>query len=92
MSSKRSPIPSPTILFLKSGHLVAFAQEIKKASEEIPVLSSVAWRHKIAGVREGFLTKESLWDRLVFDGARAKVLGDIAGTMRVGIISNGMSS
>lgn len=38
---------------------------------------------------EGFITKQSLWDRLVFDGARVSVLGNGAGTVRAVIVSGG---
>ena len=38
---------------------------------------------------EGFITKESLWDRLVFDAARVKVLGEGAGTLRALIATGG---
>jgi long-chain acyl-CoA synthetase len=43
----------------------------------------------MAGVAEGFITKESLWDRLVFDNARIKVLGEGAGTLRGVIVAGG---
>jgi long-chain acyl-CoA synthetase len=46
-------------------------------------------RHKKAGMAEGFVSKESLWDRLVFDSARAKVIGEGAGTLRSVIVSGG---
>lgn len=55
-------------------------------------LYPIAWRHKLAGIKEGFITKESLWDRLVFDGARAKVIGDCAGTLRQVVVSGGTST
>jgi long-chain acyl-CoA synthetase len=48
-------------------------------------------RHKLAGVVEGFITKESLWDRLVFDNARIKILGEGAGTLRAVIVADGLS-
>jgi long-chain acyl-CoA synthetase len=34
------------------------------------------------------MTKDSLWDRCVFDGVRSKVFGEIAGTLRA-VISTG---
>jgi long-chain acyl-CoA synthetase len=48
-----------------------------------------AWRHKIAGLRDGYITKESLWDRLVFDFARASVVGEGAGSIRGVIVGGG---
>lgn len=50
-----------------------------------------AQRHKLANLNEGHITKDSLWDRLVYDGARASVFGEGAGTVRGAIISGGMS-
>ncbi|KAI6109863.1 hypothetical protein F5141DRAFT_1188772 [Pisolithus sp. B1] len=38
-------------------------------------LYSFAWRHKLAAFAEGFLSKDSLWDRMVFDNAREHCLG-----------------
>lgn len=49
----------------------------------------MAWRHKMSGIKEGFTTKQSLWDRLVFDGARVSVMGEGAGTVRGVIVSGG---
>ncbi|OBZ75164.1 Long-chain-fatty-acid--CoA ligase 5 [Grifola frondosa] len=65
------PIPSPTIL-------------TKNASY---VMYMIAWRHKLAALLDGFLTKQSLWDRVIFDGARVKVMGKGAGTVRAIIVS-----
>lgn len=87
LTSHSYPIPSPTILFLQPEHLESITSAVtKKASESI--LYPAAMRHKLAGLNEGFITKESLWDRLVFDGARATVLGDLAPTLR-GIVVSG---
>ncbi|KAG6891047.1 hypothetical protein C0992_010709 [Termitomyces sp. T32_za158] len=83
------PIPSPTILFLKPGHLESIASAITRKASESFILYPVAKRHKLAGLNEGFVTKESLWDRLVFDGARAAVLGDMAPTLRGVVVSGG---
>lgn len=43
----------------------------------------------MAGVADGFITKESLWDRLVFDRLRSEVLGEAAGTLRGVIVAGG---
>lgn len=44
----------------------------------------------MAGVADGFITKESLWDRLVFDRLRMAVLGEAAGTLRGVIVAGGL--
>ncbi|KAG6813620.1 hypothetical protein H0H92_009237 [Tricholoma furcatifolium] len=86
------PIPSPTILFVKPGNLESIVSAIAKKASESWILFPFARRHKLAGLNEGFLTKESLWDRLVFDGARGKVLGDTASTLRGAVVSGGKPS
>lgn len=88
-SSKSYPIPSTTILFIKPDHLKAMVSAILKQAASSLLLYPFGWRHKLAGVKEGFITKDSLWDRLVFDSARAKVIGDAAGTLRGVIVSGG---
>ncbi|PCH38668.1 acetyl-CoA synthetase [Wolfiporia cocos MD-104 SS10] len=88
-SARALPIPSPTILFVKPAHLAALTSAILEHARKASFLYSLAWRHKFAGVIEGFFTKESLWDRLVFDSARAQVLGKGAGTVRAVIVSGG---
>ncbi|KAF9002020.1 acetyl-CoA synthetase [Cyathus striatus] len=89
-SAKRYPIPSPTILFLKPLHLNYIASRIIKEASRSRLIYPIAWRHKLAGVNEGFLTKDSLWDRLVFDGARSRVLGDTAASLRAIVLSGGL--
>ncbi|EKM55644.1 uncharacterized protein PHACADRAFT_161674 [Phanerochaete carnosa HHB-10118-sp] len=89
-SVERYPIPSPTILFITPPHLTTLTSAIidntKKASI---ILYSLAWRHKLAGILEGFFTKQSLWDRLIFDGARMQVMSKGAGTVRAVVVSEG---
>ncbi|KAJ6623441.1 hypothetical protein B0H10DRAFT_2009737 [Mycena sp. CBHHK59/15] len=80
LSSKAYPIPPPTIAFLKPGHLHTLVHAILKEARKSFLL---------AGISEGFVTKESLWDRLVFDAARARVAGDRSGSLRAVIISEG---
>jgi len=53
------------------------------------LLFPLAWRHKVAGILEGYVTKESLWDRLVFDDARSNVLREAAPSTRAIIVSDG---
>ncbi|KAJ7489896.1 hypothetical protein B0H11DRAFT_2010871 [Mycena galericulata] len=89
LSSKAYPIPSPTIAFVKPGHLETLVDAILKEARKSFLLYPFAWRHKVAGISEGFITKESLWDRLVFDAARVKVAGDGAAALRAVIVSQG---
>jgi len=88
-SSDSYPIPSPTLLFIKPGHLNALTTAILDEAKKSFLLYSLAWRHKTAGILEGFLTKQSLWDRLVFDSARVKILGKGAGTVRGVVVGGG---
>ncbi|KAJ7285654.1 acetyl-CoA synthetase [Mycena rebaudengoi] len=89
LSSKVYPIPSPTLAFLKPGHLHTLVPAILKEARKSFLLFPFAWRHKATGISEGFVTKESLWDRLVFDGARTRVAGNGAGALRGVIVSEG---
>ncbi|KAG5644993.1 hypothetical protein DXG03_007270 [Asterophora parasitica] len=89
LSSKVYPIPSPTILFAKPGHLESTVTAIIRKASESFILYPFARRHKVASLNEGFVTKESLWDRLVFDGARAKIIGEGAGSLRGVVVSGG---
>ena len=90
IATKKYPIPSPTIVFLKPAHLNSVVDEIMATAKKSWFLYPIAWRHKLAGVSDGFITNQSLWDRLVFDGARAKVLDDVAATLRAVVVSGGM--
>jgi len=89
VATRKYPIPSPTILFLKPGHLDSLVSGIISSAKDSWFLYKFAWRHKVAGVADGFITNQSLWDRLVFDGARVKVLGNGAATVRAVIVSGG---
>ncbi|KXN87754.1 hypothetical protein AN958_08230 [Leucoagaricus sp. SymC.cos] len=89
VASKRYPIPSPTILFIQPGHLKSVVTDILKKASKSLLLFPFARRHKLAGVNDGFITRDSLWDRLVFDGARAKVIGEAAATLRAVVVSGG---
>ncbi|KAF5387106.1 hypothetical protein D9615_001868 [Tricholomella constricta] len=89
LSSNVYPIPSPTILFVKPSNLESTVTAIIRKATESFVLYPFARRHKVASINEGFITKESLWDRLVFDGARAKIIGDGVGSLRGVVVSGG---
>lgn len=85
-SSQEYPIPPPTIFFMKPGHLESAVTSIAKEASKSFILYPFARRHKHSSITEGYITKESLWDRLLFDSARAKVMGEGA-SMRAVIIS-----
>ncbi len=86
------PVPSPTILFVSAFHLSALTSAILDHAKRSSFLYSLAWRQKLAGILEGFTTKQSLWDRLVFDAARIGVMGKGAGTVRGVVVSRGSFS
>jgi long-chain acyl-CoA synthetase len=91
LSAKKFPIPSPTIYFIRPAHLHALTTAILKHAQKSLLLHPLAWRHKLSGIRDGFVTKDSLWDRLLFDAARAEVVGEGAGTIRCVVVSGGES-
>ncbi|KAF7321822.1 Acetyl-CoA synthetase [Mycena kentingensis (nom. inval.)] len=89
LSARSYPVPPTTIAFVKPGHLTALVDAILTQARKKFLLFPLAWRHKVAGIAEGFLNKESLWDRLVFDAARAHVAGDGSAALRGVIVSGG---
>jgi len=88
MSTHHLGLPPTTVLFLKPGHLDAVVDAII-ANAKRSFLFPLAWRHKLAGIFEGFISKESLWDRLVFDNARNTVFGEDAPSIRAVVVSEG---
>ncbi|KAN0115953.1 acetyl-CoA synthetase-like protein [Russula decolorans] len=88
LSTHHLGLPPTTVLFLKPNHLHGVVDAII-ANAKKSFLYSLAWRHKLAGICEGFFTKESLWDRLVFDNARSAVFGDDAPSIRGVVVSDG---
>jgi len=90
LSYKSFPIPAPTVLFLKPGHLQSTVASIVKQASKSWILYPFARQHKLASLNEGYITKDSLWDRLVYEDARAKIIGENAGTIRGAIISGGV--
>jgi len=76
-------------MFIKPGHLTSIVSGIISEAKKSWLLHAFAWRHKVAGVTDGFVTNQSLWDRLVFDGARVRVIGDSAATLRAVVVSGG---
>ena len=81
-------LPPATVYFLKPTHMEAVVNSIVSSAKK-SLLFPLAWRHKVAGILEGYLTKESLWDWLVFDDARSNVLGEAAPSTRAVIVSDG---
>ncbi|KAE9406368.1 hypothetical protein BT96DRAFT_915352 [Gymnopus androsaceus JB14] len=89
LSAQLYSIPSATVLFLKPSHLELLTNAILREAKKSFVTNLFAWRHKLAGISEGFVSKDSLWDRLVYDGARARVVGEGAGTFRMVVVGEG---
>lgn len=86
---KSYPMPSPTVLIMDAEHLRSLAEAIQSVAKH-SWFYRFAYRHKLAGIIDGFVCRDSLWDRLVFDGARTEVLGaDAAGAMRNIIVASG---
>src|SRR5579863_3471620 len=88
MSTEELGLPSATVFFLKPSHLDAVVDGIISNAKK-SFIFPLAWRHKLAGIFEGYFTKESLWDRLVFDNARTTVFGEGAPSMRAVVVSDG---
>ena len=88
-SLANSLIPHPTLLFIHPWHLRSITEAILKEAKEVPGLHWFAWQQKVGGLREGFITNQSLWDRLVYDTARAAVLGEGANNIRAVVVSGG---
>ncbi|KAG2061489.1 acetyl-CoA synthetase-like protein [Suillus hirtellus] len=89
LSATKFPIPSPTVLFLKPEHVQSLTSSVIDRAKK-SFLFSLAWRHKFASLTEGFVTKDSLWDRTVFGSAREDVLGKMADTVKAVVISDGL--
>ncbi|KAF7295099.1 Acetyl-CoA synthetase [Mycena indigotica] len=89
LSANAYPIPPTTLAFVKPGHLQTLGDAILKQARKSFFLFPLAWRHKLAGIADGYVTKESLWDRLVLDAARAHVAGDGSAALRAVIVSEG---
>jgi len=88
LSTRRRPIPHPTVLFAEPGHLEDLSTSVLKEAKA-SWLFFLAWRHKLAAFAEGFISKVSLWDRMVFDNAREHALNHMASTLKVVVVSGG---
>ncbi|KAF8845018.1 acetyl-CoA synthetase-like protein [Paxillus ammoniavirescens] len=89
LSATKFPISSPTVLFVHPEHLHDISTSIISRAKKSFLMYSFGWRHKLAALTEGFSSKEGLWDRTVFDGAREYVMGDMASTLKAAIVSGG---
>lgn len=89
LSASKLPIPSPTVLFMDPAHLESITSSIITRAKNSFLMYPFGWRHKLSALTEGFLSKESLWDRTLFDGARDHALGGMAGTLKATVISGG---
>ena len=88
MSTRQLGIPPATVLFLKPNHLGDVVNAIISNAKR-SFIFPLAWRQKFAGIFEGYFTKQSLWDRLVFDNARSVALGDGSASIRAVVVSDG---
>ncbi|KAG8886179.1 hypothetical protein FRB97_007217 [Tulasnella sp. 331] len=73
-TSEKKRIPSPTVLVISSALFVEVTNAILNQAQQ-SLLYSYAHRHKVHALIEGVADKNTVWDRLVFDGARTKALG-----------------
>jgi long-chain acyl-CoA synthetase len=85
---KKYPIPPATMMFVIPEQLTWLATKVKQEAMK-SWMFNIGWRHKLSGVDDGFVSNQTLWDRLVFDGARAKVMGDNVGVLRAVVVSGG---
>uniref|UniRef100_A0A8H7Y1P5 AMP-dependent synthetase/ligase domain-containing protein n=1 Tax=Psilocybe cubensis TaxID=181762 RepID=A0A8H7Y1P5_PSICU len=90
LATRKYPIPSPTVLFITPAHLTSAVQSILSSARSASwALFALGWRHKLVGLANGWVSNLSLWDRLVFDAARVKVLGEAGGSVREVVVSGG---
>jgi len=61
------------------------------AAARTSLLFPLSWRHKLFYLQNGFLSKDSFWDKNIFAGARKSVLKDAANSLRSVIISGGVA-
>jgi long-chain acyl-CoA synthetase len=87
-STQQLGLPPATVFFLKPTHLEAVVDAIVSDAKK-SFIFPLAWRQKFSAMIEGYITKESLWDRLVFDNARNTVLGEGAPSLRAVVVSGG---
>ncbi|KZV71784.1 acetyl-CoA synthetase-like protein [Peniophora sp. CONT] len=84
-AAKKLNLPAPTVLFVTPPHLDALVGSVLAEAKK-SLMFPIAWRHKLAAILEGSLTRESMWDRLVLNDAR---LSAGAATVRSVIVAGG---
>ena len=84
-ATKKLNLPAPTVLFVTPAHLNALTESVLTEAKK-NMMFPLAWRHKLAGILEGALTRESMWDRLVLNDAR---LSASAATVRAVVVAGG---
>ncbi|KAI0035954.1 acetyl-CoA synthetase-like protein [Vararia minispora EC-137] len=87
-TTKNLSLPSATMLFIMPSHLNALVNAVLERAKK-SFIFPVAWRHKLSGILDGHVTRESLWDRLVLNDARVAILGAVAATLRGVVVSGG---
>ncbi|KAG9000980.1 hypothetical protein FRB94_005056 [Tulasnella sp. JGI-2019a] len=79
-ASENEQIPSPTVLVISTAVFVQVANAVLNQAQG-NLLYSYARRHKQHALNSGTTGKNTIWDRLVFDGARKKALGRLGGSL-----------
>ena len=85
---KKYPIPPVTVMFVNPEQLTWLTTRVKEEAMK-SWMFNIGWRHKFSGVRNGFVSNQTLWDRLVFGGARAKVMSDDIGVLKAVVVGGG---
>ena len=85
---KKYPIPPTTMMFVNPEQLTWLTGRLEEEARKSWVFN-IGWKHKVAGVRDGFVSNQTLWDRLVLDGARAKATSEDIGVLSVVVVSGG---
>ncbi|KZV90421.1 acetyl-CoA synthetase-like protein [Exidia glandulosa HHB12029] len=79
--------PSPTVLVVTRLHLNSLTKAVLGAVSG--ALKPFAWRQKNAALAAGALSRDTVWDKLVFAPARRAALGPMGTTMRAVVLSGG---
>ncbi|KAI5123321.1 hypothetical protein M0805_009342 [Coniferiporia weirii] len=84
-----STMPPPTVVFLTPSQMNEIVSPVMSLAQK-SMLFPFAWRHKLFHLQNGYLSKDSMWDRSVFVSARKTVLKEMALSLRAVIVSTGM--
>lgn len=85
---KKYPIPATTMMFVNPEQLTWLIGRVEAEARK-SWLFNIGWRHKTAAVRDGFVGNQTLWDRLVLDGARVKATSEDIGVLSVVVVGGG---